>query len=158
MQIINNDFIRTLSPCYNPSSVLQDGKNHSVDEIMSCEGVSLEHCGWLFCRPEFMEEKEMSMFIAKLLQKNLPALQAENEEHISNFLVEYLKKRITASRQDINSFYDYATSYFYLQRGHACSFPNRSVMALDQIKIAEVGASEQKIAEIKADMKLALKA
>ncbi len=86
MKTINNDLIRSLNPCYDPSEKnIPDGENLPVLEwVNKYRGIVPDKdIIWLLCRPEFMSDKDLRLFAVWCAREALKLVNNPDERSIN---------------------------------------------------------------------------
>ena len=62
MKQFNNEFIRSLSPCYDPIKYIKDDDTHTILSFLDIKEIPFEDKLWLIFRNEFVSDKLMRLF------------------------------------------------------------------------------------------------
>src|ERR1035437_9125479 len=62
MKLFNNEYIRSLNPCYNPIKYIKDDETHTILSFLDIKEIPFEDKLWLIFRNYFVSDKLMRLF------------------------------------------------------------------------------------------------
>ena len=62
MKQFNNEFIRSLDPCYDPIKYIKDDETHTILSFLDIKEIPFEDKLWLIFRNDFVSDKLMRLF------------------------------------------------------------------------------------------------
>src|ERR1035437_582186 len=62
MKLFNNEYIRSLNPCYNPIKYIKDDETHTILSFLDIKEIPFEDKLWLIFRNDFVSDKLMRLF------------------------------------------------------------------------------------------------
>jgi len=110
---INNELIRTFSPCYDPKEVCEENESLSiVDWVTKYRNLlkNKEDVIWLLCRPEFMSDRDWRLFAVWCAREALKLVPNPDQRSINVCDVVEKFANGEATREELAATWDATTS------------------------------------------------